>query len=89
MRSNNHYTSEGIHLPSDSRPRVLRKWQRTFFYVKSPEKTDILNLPTFLLGTPGDQHNWSFNPRDTNPEINSIHQYVISFQGEGLVADDL
>ena len=43
-----------------------RKWQRTFFYVKNPADVDLLNLPTFVLGTPAEQHNWGFNPGETN-----------------------
>ena len=34
-----------------------RKWQRTFFYVKNPDNNNLLNLPTFTLGAPTEQHN--------------------------------
>ena len=29
-----------------------RKWQRSFFYVKSPEEQDVLNLPEFNITPP-------------------------------------
>ena len=66
-----------------------RKWQRTFFYVKSPDNVDLLNLPTFTLPAPTEQHNWNFNPKETNLEVNQIHKIVIEFQAAGLTADDL
>lgn len=76
-------------------PRILvldscRKWQRTFFYVKNTNaKVDKINLPPFKLGAPTEQFNWHLNPRDKNPEVNEIDEYVGRLTEEGMTADDL
>ena len=66
-----------------------RKWQRTFFYVKSPDNADYLNLPLFNIATPTEQFNWSLNPKEMNLEINQIHKIVEELVGAGLTSDDL
>ena len=53
-----------------------RKWQRMFFYVKNRGDEDLLNLPPFRLAPPNEQHDWGFEPVETNLEINENHKFI-------------
>ena len=76
-------------------PRVLglesrRRWQRTFFYMKSTGPQDLVNLPMFSLPPPTEQHNWDFNPRELDIEVNSVQSVLERYVAEKkLTPDDL
>ena len=76
-------------------PRVLglescRKWQRTFFYVKSTGPVDLVNLPVFSLPPPTEQHNWDFNPRELDLEVNVVNSVLEQYMAEKrLTLEDL
>ena len=44
---------------------TVKKWQRSFLYVKSAEGHDALNLPEFHLGPPIDELNFKYLPAET------------------------
>jgi hypothetical protein len=66
-----------------------RKWQRSFFYVKSKDGEDALNLPEFSLAPPTAESNWNYDPQDGIPEIRQIHQALEELLEKRLSADDL
>lgn len=66
-----------------------RKWQRTFFYVKSPEGQDVLNLPEFNIAPPTSELNWTYDPQDSIPEVQQIHQTLEGLLKRNFCADDL
>ena len=51
----------------------MKKWQRTFFYVRNsdPER-DGLNLPEFVLAPPTARQNWTVNSGLHGAEIDSM-----------------
>ena len=76
-------------------PRVLglescRKWQRTFFYVKSAAAPELINLPPFSLAPPTEQQNWGFNPKELILDVNFTHDLLVEFMAaKQLTSDDL
>ena len=43
----------------------MKKWQRTFFYVKSDEGCDALNLPEFSIEPPVAEKNFRYSPAES------------------------
>ena len=76
-------------------PRVLglescRKWQRTFFYVKSSAAPELINLPPFSLAPPTEQYNWGFNPKELILDVNFAHDLLVEYMAaKQLTSDDL
>ena len=68
---------------------TCKKWQRSFFYVKSAEGHDALNLPEFRIEPPTAELNFRYDPADTLAELPIIHQTLEDFLDKGLVSDDL
>ena len=66
-----------------------KKWQRSFFYVRSPGTVDLINLPDFQLGPPTAQLNWDFNPEDAYAEVQEIHEYMLDLKKRGWGSDDI
>ena len=71
----------------------MRKWQRTFFYVRNsdPER-DGLNLPVLALAPPSARQNWfaDARARGADTEIECVFARMRHLQAsEGLVAADL
>jgi hypothetical protein len=68
-----------------------KKWQRSFFYVRSLRKNgDYVNLPPFESGGPGERDNWSAPLPGPGPDMVKILQRIVALQGEeGLKAPDL
>ena len=69
----------------------VKKWQRTFFYVRNPDpEKDGLNLPEFELVPPTAKLNWEINSRAGDLEIDNMLARLRHLQAhEGLVAGDL
>ena len=44
---------------------TVKKWQRTFFYVKSAEGCDALNLPEFDIEPPVAEKNFKYSPAES------------------------
>ena len=44
---------------------TVKKWQRSFFYVKSQEGYDALNLPEFSLSPPVAENNFKYSPAES------------------------
>ena len=74
-------------------PRVqgldtVKKWQRMFFYVKSVEGYDALNLPEFSLEPPVAEKNFKYNPAaSTESEI--VDSVLAGLLDRDFSADDL
>ncbi|XP_024310315.1 uncharacterized protein LOC112268638 [Brachypodium distachyon] len=66
-----------------------KKWLRNFFYVKNSSAADKINLPGFEVGPPEEKRNWSYDPKETNPEVNEIHAAILELKEEGMTAYDL
>lgn len=75
-------------------PRVtgldtVKKWQRTFFYVKSAAGHDALNLPEFTIEPPTAGLNFGYNPAETIVELQTVHTTLDNLLKNGLTSDDL
>ena len=68
---------------------TVRKWQRSFLYVKSAEGHDALNLPEFTIEPPTAELNFGYNPAETIVELQTVHETLEDFRKKGLVSDDL
>ena len=81
-------------FPRFSGLESCRKWQRSFFYVRNPapaegtEEAEFLNLPEFNIAPPTAQLHWTFDLKTSDPEIDEIHEHLLSIKGE-LTAEDL
>ena len=53
-------------LPRIQGLETVKKWQRSFFYVKSTEGHDALNLPEFSLPPPVAELNFKFVPAESD-----------------------
>ena len=53
-------------LPRIQGLETVKKWQRSFFYVKSAEGHDALNLPEFRLPPPVAESNFKYTPAETD-----------------------
>jgi hypothetical protein len=68
----------------------VKKWQRSYFYVKNPEGTvDYINLPKFVIGPPTQRTHWLYDPMDLIPEVNLVNEAIRVLVDEGMTADDL
>jgi hypothetical protein len=68
----------------------VKKWQRSYFYVKNPEGTvDYINLPKFVIGPPAQRTHWLYDPMDLIPEVNLVNEAIRVLVDEGMTADDL
>ena len=68
---------------------TVKKWQRTFFYVKSAAGHDALNLPEFKIEPPTAELNFTYNPAETIAELQTVHSTLEGFLKSGLTSDDL
>ena len=74
-------------------PRVqgldtVKKWQKTFFYVKNAEGRDDLNLPEFSIEPPVAEKNFKYTPAEST-ELELVARAVEALNKRGLCADDL
>jgi hypothetical protein len=75
-------------------PRVkgldsVKKWLRSFFYVKNSTDEDKIRVAKFVLCTPDSRTNWDFNPRNKYAELKVIHKQIEVLIKDGLTSDDL
>ena len=67
---------------------TVKKWQRTFFYVKSTEGCDALNLPEFDIEPPVAEKNFKYSPAES-AELELVAGVLTGLVDKGLCADDL
>ena len=79
----------GLILPRVKGLDSVKKWLRSFFYVKNSTEEDKIRLPQFVLGTPESRTNWDFNPKNRYAELKVIHKQIEHLVKDGLTADDL
>ena len=79
---------QGSPLPRVQGLDTVKKWQKTFFYVKSAEGQDALNLPEFSLEPPVAEKNFKYTPAESS-ELELVAGVLDEFVKEGLCADDL
>jgi len=77
--------------PGSIFPRIqgldtVKKWQRSFLYVKSLEGHDALNLPEFRIEPPTGE--FKYDPDDTE-ELRLIHETLDAYVQNNLDSDDL
>ena len=53
----------------------MKKWQRSFFYVKSQEGYDALNLPEFSLSPPVAEKNFKYSPAESK-ELHTVDEVL-------------
>ena len=49
---------------------------------------DLVNLPVFSLPPPTEQHNWDFNPRELDIEVNSVQSVLEQYMAEKILTPD-
>src|SRR4051812_22858262 len=67
-----------------------KDWQRTFFYVKSPDHgPDLLNLPEFSVVRPHDKFQWFLKYGVGDCDVDHQVARVAELEKEGLLPTDL
>ena len=67
-----------------------KDWQRTFFYVKSPDRgPDLLNLPEFSVTRPTDKHQWGLKYGVGDVDVDNQVKRVARLERDGLLPTDL
>ena len=67
----------------------VKKWQRSFFYVRNNSpKTDLIGLPPFLIGPPT-KMNWGYTPSEKLSEIKLSVKRVEALMKEGFRGADM
>jgi len=61
----------------------------TWFYAKSAEGHDALNLPEFRIEPPTAELNFGYNPAETITELQTVHTTLEGFLKSGMTSDDL
>ena len=67
---------------------TVNKWQRSFFYVKSTEGYDALNLPEFDIEPPVAEKNFKYSPAES-AELELVAGVLAGFLEKKFSADDL
>ena len=67
---------------------TVKKWQRSFFYVKSAEGCDALNLPEFNIEPPVAEKNFKYSPAES-AESELIAGVLAEFLKKKFSADDM
>ena len=68
---------------------TVKKWQRSFLYVKSVEGHNALNLPKFSIESPSAELNFKYDPADAFPELQLMHNVLEDLLRHNLCTDDL
>ena len=66
---------------------TVKKWQRSFLYVKSAEGHDALNLPEFNIEPPFAELNFNYDPGDAFPELQLMHNVLEDLLEHKLCTD--
>ena len=75
-------------LPRIQGLETVKKWQRSFFYVKSAEGHDALNLPEFSLAPPTAELNFKHVPAETD-ELRIIDNILGALIKRKFDSDDM
>ena len=68
----------------------VKKWQRTFFYVRTAAgEEDSLNLPLFLMEPPEQRHNWQSKLGHGDTNLDEMVKRTKELRVSGLEAADL
>jgi hypothetical protein len=73
---------------------TVRKWQRTFFYVKNPSNgADLINLPAYSAVTPpasnSERDYWRIDVNEEDEEISQALARLKGMKDAGLIGEDL
>ena len=66
----------------------MKKWQRSFFYVKSAEGYDALNLLEFSMPSPVAEKNFKYSPAESD-ESGVIDEVLQGLLNQKFSADDM
>ena len=66
----------------------MKKWQRSFFYVKSAEGYDALNLPEFSLPPPVAEKNFKYSPAESK-ELQTVDKVLKQLLEQKFNGDDM
>ena len=66
----------------------MKKWQRSFFYVKSAEGRDALNLPEFSMEPPVAEKNFKYSPAES-AESGLVDEVLAGLLKQKFNADDM
>ena len=66
----------------------MKKWQRPFFYVKSAEGYDALNLPEFSMEPPVAEKNFKYSPAES-AESGLVDEVLKELLKQKFSADDM
>ena len=66
----------------------MKKWQRSFFYVKSEEGYDALNLPKFSLPPPVAEKNFKYTPAES-AELRTVDEVLKVLLEKNFNGDDM
>ena len=66
----------------------MKKWQRSFFYVKSAEGYDALNLPEFSMPPPVAEKNFKYSPAES-AESGLVDEVLKELLKQKFSADDM
>ena len=66
----------------------MKKWQRSFFYVKSAEGCDALNLPEFSMEPPVAEKNFKYSPAES-AESGLVDEVLAGLLKQKFSADDM
>jgi hypothetical protein len=67
----------------------VKKWLKSFFYVKNLTNTDLINLPPFENSPPTEMKNWEMNPKNRLKSVNAVHEVLHQLLAAGLMPDDI
>ena len=67
---------------------TVKKWQRSFFYVKSAEGCDALNLPEFNMEPPVAEKNFKYSPAESE-ESGLVDEVLGELLKQDFNVDDL
>ena len=72
-------------------PGSVKKWLKTWFYVKNAKKdVDLLNLPKYVPGPPANRGNWDYYPADEDGQTLEIYKFIRQLKNKGqLWPEDL
>jgi hypothetical protein len=66
-------SQKGFEFPKIELLESVKKWQRSFFYVKNLTLEDRINLPPFMNTPSMKMKNWTYNPMNKITSINVVH----------------
>ena len=76
--------------PNPKPLQSVKKWQRTFFYVRTTAgEEDSLNLPPFRMDPPEQRHNWQSRIVHGDTDLDEMVKHTKELRFDGLEATDL